>query len=329
MPVTAFTMPPRPRNAAGEERRVGFELELAGLHLPDVAAVVRDLFGGRVVQEESFGYRVEGTTLGDFQVAADAQVLHDQKYLQPLEKLGVPTERPQVERPVEKVVEWVAELVVPFEVTMPPLPLGRLAAADTLRAGLAARGARGTTARLRYAFGLHVNAEAPDTDRITVLRHLQAFLALYEPLREASRVDLARSLSPYIDPFPDAYRELVLAPDYDPPLERLAADYLAHNPTRNRPLDLLPLLVHRLGDDLLAELPGKQQVRARPAFHYRLPNCRIDEPEWTVAEEWNRWVEVERLADRPDELAAVAAEVRAGSPGGAAGLWERLKARVR
>jgi hypothetical protein len=40
-------------------------------------------------------------------------------------------------------------------------------------------------------------------------------------------------------------------------------------------------------------------VRARPTFHYRLPNCDIDEVTWSPAQEWNRWVFVERLgADR-------------------------------
>jgi hypothetical protein len=37
-------------------------------------------------------------------------------------------------------------------------------------------------------------------------------------------------------------------------------------------------------------------VKPRPAFHYRLPNCMVDEADWTLAEEWNRWVVVERLA---------------------------------
>jgi hypothetical protein len=37
-------------------------------------------------------------------------------------------------------------------------------------------------------------------------------------------------------------------------------------------------------------------MKPRPAFHYRLPNCMVDEPHWTVAREWNTWVAVERLA---------------------------------
>jgi hypothetical protein len=38
------------------------------------------------------------------------------------------------------------------------------------------------------------------------------------------------------------------------------------------------------------------QLHPRPTFHYRLPNSQVDDAGWSFAEEWNRWVEVERLA---------------------------------
>jgi hypothetical protein len=31
----------------------------------------------------------------------------------------------------------------------------------------------------------------------------------------------------------------------------------------------------------------------------------VDEPQWTLAAEWNRWVEVERLASDPQRLATM------------------------
>ena len=37
-------------------------------------------------------------------------------------------------------------------------------------------------------------------------------------------------------------------------------------------------------------------VSGRPAFHYRLPDCKINVPGWSVATAWNQWVFVERLA---------------------------------
>ena len=43
-------------------------------------------------------------------------------------------------------------------------------------------------------------------------------------------------------------------------------------------------------------------MSARPTFHYRLPNCRVDEPDWRIAHEWNAWVTVEALAADEDAL---------------------------
>ena len=37
-------------------------------------------------------------------------------------------------------------------------------------------------------------------------------------------------------------------------------------------------------------------VKGRPAFHYRLPDCKINEAGWSAATAWNRWVYVETLA---------------------------------
>ena len=85
-------------------------------------------------------------------------------------------------------------------------------------------------------------------------------------------------------------------------LERLIDDYLRHNPTRNRALDLLPVLAHLDRDRVLSQAEGKHLVKPRPAFHYRLPNCMVDEADWTLASEWNRWVMVERLAGDPERL---------------------------
>ena len=38
-------------------------------------------------------------------------------------------------------------------------------------------------------------------------------------------------------------------------------------------------------------------VKGRPTYHLRLPDCRIDEADWSLALEWNRWVWVERIAE--------------------------------
>ena len=81
-------------------------------------------------------------------------------------------------------------------------------------------------------------------------------------------------------------------------------DYLAFNPTRNRDLDMLPLLLHLDGARVRAALPN-EKINGRPAFHYRLPDARVSDPGWSVAPDWNRWVAVERLASDRERLESV------------------------
>jgi hypothetical protein len=50
------------------------------------------------------------------------------------------------------------------------------------------------------------------------------------------------------------------------------------------------------------------RIKARPTFHYRLPNCLIDESDWSLAESWNTWCIVEELAARPEDLACLCDE---------------------
>ena len=86
-------------------------------------------------------------------------------------------------------------------------------------------------------------------------------------------------------------------------LEDLTRHYLEKTPTRNRALDLLPLL--READEAqVVEALGKdaESVNARPAFHYRLPDSRIGEPDWSLLREWRRWCLVEQVASRPELL---------------------------
>ena len=54
-----------------------------------------------------------------------------------------------------------------------------------------------------------------------------------------------------------------------------------------------------------AKIPD-DRVKARPTFHFRLPNCEIDQEDWSLAEAWNAWCVVEKLSARPRELDALA-----------------------
>lgn len=302
-----FQRPPCVRTSDGRLRSVGYEIELSGLTLDEISSTVVELFGGSVQVDSRFGQRVVGTGHGDFKIEVDATLLREEKYLELLDGLGLAPAAggfaKSVHDAVEDLLDAVAAHVIPFEVVTAPIALDRMHELDELRHALRLRHARGTGASVRFAFGLHINPETPSLEVGSLLRHLRAFLLLYDWLVAQSDIDVSRWLSPYIEDFPEPYRRRVLEPRYAPDLETFTADYLRDSPTRNRPLDLLPVLALEHVDRIVAASEEPGLVSARPAFHYRLPNCRIDEPDWRISHEWNRWVHVEQLAANDGALA--------------------------
>jgi len=121
-------------------------------------------------------------------------------------------------------------------------------------------------------------------------------------LREDIGVDTMRRVLPHIDPFPEEYALKLMDPDYHPDTETLIKDYLTDNPTRSRGFDMTPLFRFLDEDTLVANLEDVSLVNARPTFHYRLPNTELQDPDWTFITDWNRWVEVEKLAADKDRL---------------------------
>ena len=102
------------------------------------------------------------------------------------------------------------------------------------------------------------------------------------------------------------YARKVVDPSYWPTLDTLIDDYLADNPTRNRALDLLPLFAF-VDEARVRRAVQDPLVKARPTFHYRLPNSEIHRPDWDFAGAWNDWLQVERLAADDARLAACCA----------------------
>jgi hypothetical protein len=68
---------------------------------------------------------------------------------------------------------------------------------------------------------------------------------------------------------------------------------------------MLPILAN-IDEDRVRRVIHDMKVKARPAFHYRLPNCLIDHPDWSLAGMWNAWCVVERLAGREEDLRELA-----------------------
>lgn len=203
-----------------------------------------------------------------------------------------------------------AALVVPTEITCPPIPLAEAGLLDRIVEALRQGGASGTQAAPHHAFSVQLNPEAAETTPAHVLAILRAYLVVEEHLRAEIDVDPLRSLIGFEARFPLPYQRRILEPGYAPDAAALIDDYVLANPTRNRGLDLLPILAQLDRRRVSARLPD-EKIRARPAFHYRLPNSCVDEPGWSPRTEWRRWLAVERLAVDPERLAGAVAERRA------------------
>ena len=300
----SFLRPPILHNAAGALRRAGFELEYAGIEIDESAEIVKGIFGGSIERISLSVCKVHETRVGDFFVEIDSAILKDKRYEIVLKAIGLSPESLDIES-LERVLAGVLSAWVPFEVATPPIPIDQLSLVDDLRARLHKAGAKGTGAAFRYAFGMHINPELPSEAPTSIRDHLRAYFLLEPWLRERVDVDLTRRMMPFINSFPVEYARLILQPDYPDDAGTLIDDYLKHNPTRNRPLDMLPVLAHLDYDRVLSHVEDPHLVKARPAYHYRLPNCLIDEPDWRIAREWNTWVAVERLAADGEKLVAM------------------------
>lgn len=294
--------PPWLKNAEGQTRRVGVEMEISGLELDDLAGCVAQFLGLKVETAGRYERLLKGDAAGDWMVELDFDLL---------KKLGREprlADIPVVDlsRTAEELLAWAAELLVPLEIISPPLPLTRLDEVEALIVRLRAAGAKGTSDSVINAFGMQFNPELPSYEPELITASLKAFLCLYDWLFERADIDLSRRVTSYVNPFPLDYVEKVIAADYRPGISALIDDYLAYNPTRNRALDMLPLFMF-LDEKRVRARAHDVLIKARPTFHYRLPDCDIHKPLWGLYVAWNDWVEVERLAADEQRLEACCA----------------------
>lgn len=300
-----FITPPALHRSDGAMRRVGFELEFSGLDLDTASGVLRQVLGGNLERSTAARHRVDVPGSGTFEIEIDWHFLQRMAREQAAATDGA--------------ADWIdplsraATLLVPIEVVCPPLPIDRLGQLHALADALREAGAVGTEESLIAAYGVHINPELPSLDAPTLHGYLRAFALLQWWLFDANPVDTARRVSPYIDPWPEAYLRTLLE-SRQPELERICDDYLEHNASRNRALDLLPLLA-QLDRERVARAVDDPRIKARPTLHYRLPDCHIEREDWSLAQPWNTWVLVERLAADNAAQESLAAEfLAAGRP---------------
>ena len=306
-------IPPDTLNMSGAVRCVGVELEFAGLSSETAAKLVTECFGGVMKPGEMpLVFSVENSEWGDFRVELDTYFVHPEKDLgDALEESFLPLseQNVQIVRDMDTHVRgWVGKAlagVVPTEIVCPPIPWNELGELARLVEALRAHGAKGTDDSLVYSFGVHLNPEVAHENVDYLLAILRAYILLSEWLRDQIHIDSTRNILPHINSFPQNYAVKILAANYVPDLEMLIKDYLAMNPTRNRELDMLPLFKY-LAPETLEHLTDDERIKARPTFHYRLPNMCLSDPDWSIVQEWNRWVVVESLAADKDNLRRLA-----------------------
>ncbi|WP_024330215.1 amidoligase family protein [Simiduia agarivorans] len=289
-------MPPRTRDTQGNTRCVGVEVEMGELSPLSIARVLQQTVGGDITLQQGLCYGLVDTDLGDFFIELDAKPIQDT--VSRLRRLELPA---VIDADPAGLITDLAEQLVPWELVSPPLPLDQLDAFNNLLAKLRGAGAKGTRYASRFAFGLHLNPDVPGLDVDTLLRYFRAYLCLHDGICAREDIDWSRRLMPHIRHFSDAYIAKVIEPDYAPTLDQFMDDYLEANPTRNRSLDLLPLFAH-LDPDRVARGVDDERVKARPAFHFRLPNCDIDNPAWGLHTPWHEWLAVEFLAEDEKRL---------------------------
>jgi hypothetical protein len=293
----AFLLPPWQKTADGQLRRVGVELEMNGLGLDELARVAADFLGCEVEVTSRYERSLRGDPAGEWVVELDYNLL---KKMGREERIASDL-GDEIMNSAEDAIKWLADGLVPHELVSPPLPMDRLAEVDKLIARLREAGAKGTGDRVTNAFGMQFNPEVPACEAKTITAYLKAFICLFDWLNARANINMTRRLTSYVDPFPGAYVQKLVATDYWPDMAGLIDDYLKDNPTRNRALDMLPLFRHIDEKRVLAKV-SDERIKSRPTFHYRLPDCLIDQPGWGMHVAWNDWVEVERLAADPQRL---------------------------
>jgi hypothetical protein len=296
-----FTSPPVRNNPEGEERKVGYEFEFTGVSMETVAHMLQDLYGGDVDQISTYEYSITNTSLGTFKLELDAQLLREKKYEEFFQKIGIDISSYKRKESLEDSLKDMASSVVPFEIITPPIPLSKMGRLTEMVDKLRKHEAKGTGSSFVYAFGLHLNPEVPDYSVSSILNHLKAYIMLDNWIRKDSKINLSRRLTPFINEYEENYIQHILNPDYKPDLEQFIRDYFEFGNSRNRPLDLLPLFMY-LNENLTSSLIKDTLTSSRPTYHYRLPNCSLEDEDWSLDQEWNRWVLVEKLASDKKSL---------------------------
>jgi hypothetical protein len=275
-------------------RKIGIEIEYYGLSPIESAECTQKQLSGEIEREHDDLVKLH-TKLGVFRFETDATFI---RKLSALSEENKKSELVDFDGFLRKLITFFSEEFVPTEMISPPLPINELPKITEVHRFLHQAGAEGTLESLRFAFGAQLNPEIKSLDPESLLNHLRSFLILQKWLENQIQVDLTRKITQFAGDFPKSYQRRIFQKDYKPDFDTFLDDYLRFNPTRNRCLDLLPLLAY-FNENKVKNAIGDAKCNPRPTFHYRLPNSQLSLQSWSIEIEWSRWLLVEKLLETP------------------------------
>ncbi|MGI3169525.1 amidoligase family protein [Pseudooceanicola sp. C21-150M6] len=285
----AFPPLPRETDHEGRRRKTGVELEFSGLDIDETARIAAEALDGHAVQTADREWEVRGSSIGILEIYLDTALRHAEPSR--LRDIGLD----------------LGKEVIPVEIVSEPLTFEGLADIDRLRVALREAGAEGTRAGLAYGFGLHLNPALAGTEAKHIAHPLYAYALIEDWMRDNRPIDPSRRLLPFTDPYPTKLLQAFCDEGFVTP-ERAMDIYLDKAPSRNYGLDMLPIFAWLDADAVDRATGGESAVKGRPAFHFRLPDCQIDNPEWSIRQEWGRWRMVEQVAEDEGLLARLMKE---------------------
>ena len=273
---------PNPKTTDGDTRQLGVEIEFGGLKEEAVADIVADCFGGKTIPRDDKGLIIEDTEIGDIEVYLDSQYLH------------------QAESSFDQKLLDIARKFVPLELVTSPFPHTALGKLDVIVDRLKQAGAVGTDGGLLLGYGVHFNPEVEALTLEKILPVLTAYALCEDALRDAADIDLSRRALPFVDPYPRALVDALAEREFGS-MEELIDCYLELAPSRNYGLDMMCIFA-MIDKDRVAAKMDMATISARPTYHFRLPDCRIDQDDWSLELDWQRWVKIEKVARDADLL---------------------------
>ena len=282
-PENSFAPLPQPDTAEGGPRLTGVEIELGGLDEARCADLCARHLGGRARQVDEAIWQVEDSRIGGLKVYLDTALRHADKTALRDAALSLGRE------------------VIPVEIVTDPLDRDGLIALDDLREALRQAGALGSGGGLFFGFGVHLNVQVASDRAEAIVPTLLAYALIEDWLRIANPIDQMRRVLPFAAPCPRRLVRRLIALGRGARLGHVMDAYVQEAPSRNFGLDMLPVFAWI--DAARIESVLTSATSARPTFHFRLPDCRIDEPGWSLDREWRRWRTVERVAANADALA--------------------------